>query len=76
MKEETKLLLWSWIGTLILFFGSLTGLILKIDHIYLQKEIFELGSVCGMFMLAIIIFVTITFPPIKQKKKENPVIIV
>jgi len=66
MKETTKLLIWSWIGTLILFFGCLIGLILKIDHIYLQKEIFELGFVCGTFMLALIIIVTVAFYPIKH----------
>ena len=70
MKENTKLLIWSWIGTLILFFGSLIGLILKIDYIYLQKEIFELGAVCGTFTLAIIIIVTVTFYPIKHAIDE------
>lgn len=63
MKENMKLLLWTWLGTLSLFLWSLLGLLLKIDHIYLQKEIFELGFVCGTFLLVFVIISTvICFP--------------
>lgn len=71
MKENMKLLLWAWLGTLILFFGSLTGLILKIDHIYLQKEIFEFGAGCGTFLLAFVIISTVICYPRNPTKVEG-----
>ena len=68
MKEETKLLIWVWIGTLLLFFGSLVGLLLKIDHVYLQREIVEFAFICGLMAMVLLIFITVTVYPIKNKK--------